>query len=433
MSKNNSPVGKGKKKREELSLPHLTYVVCDDWIEKLGYETFCLWLKLHTWVDRNDEEREYDRIPRSFENIYKKTLGISKSKFYRLIKPLWEFGLIDIVEYVESERNSTKPKNIIVYEYPFHEIVRKYQALEKLRDWDQDYDSVSKELGKTGGRPRKAEAVVPEKKGFKLVKSYKKYRFKIKTVEGFNFETVEGFKNKTVEGFKNETVTVSKLKPNNVSNISINVSNPFNNESNSFINLSINKSSLNNILKDTLLDRIDRLIKFNIKFSDIENHFNAVKDIYWVSEYNYVLACYLDKNTVIPDSFGAVMNNWLLRNREKFNNIPSKQNRNVKPVRRELLPDWFDENEYNKKDIESLPDQHDIQKQKDNSKTKKYEEMTLSELEEQKSQAESFLSRFPTNKSFQQNLKTINDLIEVKTRELEAAKAKTKELLAQVQ
>jgi hypothetical protein len=407
MPKKNSPVGKGKKKREELSLPHLTYIVCDDWIEKLGYETFCLWLKFHTWVDRNDEDREYDRVPRSFENIYKKTLEISKSKFYRLIKPLWEFGLIDIVEYEESERKTTKPKNIIVYEYPFHEIVRKYQGLEKLRDWDQDYESVSKELGKTGGRPRKVDAVEPKKKELKLVKSNKKYRFKNKTVEGF--------KNKTVEGFKNKTVTVSNSKPNNVSNISNNVSNSFNNESNNFINLSINNSSLNDVVKDTLLDRIDRLTQYKINVSDIEKHFNAVKETYWVSEYDYVLACLLDQMSERPKTFGAVMNNWLKRNRTEFNNIPDKQKRNGKPIRTELLPDWFDKEEI----------------KQDSPETKNFEELTLSELKRQQERLKSLMRKHPANKSFPQNLETVNKLIEEKEK-IEEKKAEIDKMLEQI-
>nr|BAD00174.1 RepA protein [Cloning vector pGETS109] len=233
---NNEPVKRGKKNRWELNLPIMTYVVADDWIDKLGHETFTLWLRFHTWVDREDELRDYDRIPRSFENIYKKTLGISKSKFYRLIKPLWEYGLIDIIEYEESNRNSTKPKNIIVYEYPLHEIERKYKPLEKLRDWDKDYNSVSKELGKTGGRPRKKDSEEePEKKPEEVTKKKRKYKLKRVIHNGFKNETVEGFKNETVEGFKNETVTVSKIKPNNYSNIFNNLSNISTNVSNNLL------------------------------------------------------------------------------------------------------------------------------------------------------------------------------------------------------
>lgn len=111
------------------------------------------------------------------------------------------------------------------------------------------------------------------------------------------------------------------------------------------LNLSIQESGLKDALKKTLEDRIDRLIEYKIKVSDIENHFNAVEEIYWISEYNYVLACLLDQMTEKPKNFGAVMNNWLLRNRSEFNNIPPKQNRSDKLVRTESLPDWFYETE----------------------------------------------------------------------------------------
>jgi len=220
-----SPVVKGKKKREELHLPILQYIVADDWIDKLGHETFCIWLKLHTMVDRTDAKREFDRIPRSFENIYTSVLSISKSKFYRMIKPLWEYGLIDIIEYEDSERKSQKPKNIVIYEYPFHEIERKYMPLEKLRDWDKDYESASKVFGKTGGRPRmEAAQIIQKPNSFKLTR---------RALHGFKIETLshhssKGFKNETVDGFKNKTVMVSEVKPNNYSNNSINLANSFN-------------------------------------------------------------------------------------------------------------------------------------------------------------------------------------------------------------
>lgn len=227
-----SVVVQGKKRREELQLPILHFVVADDWLDKLK-DSFPVWLKLHTYVDRTDSNREYDRIPMSLEKVWEK-LGVSKSKFYRLIKPLWEYGLIDIVEYEASQRNSQKPKNIIVYEYPLHEIMRKYQPLDKLRDWEADYDSISKVTGRTGGRPRNEKPV--QKKPI-LRRTTAKYRFKNETVG------LDRFKIETVDRFKTETVTVSKMKPNNVSN-------KFNNVSNSSINDSNNYSSSSSSVVD---------------------------------------------------------------------------------------------------------------------------------------------------------------------------------------
>lgn len=236
-----SIIKQGKKKRNELELPTMHFIVADDWLDKLG-PSFNVWLKLHTFVDRTDGQREYDRVPMSLENLYEKRLKMSKSKFYRIIKPLWEYGLIDIIEYEKSARESQKPKNIIVYEYPLHIVERKYMPLEKLRDWSKDYDSTSKDFGKTGGRPKNVIPIV----------AVKKQKYRLNKVHGFKNETVTyyRFKNETVDGFKNETVTVSKMKPNNVLNYSNNSSNSFTNGSNSSSSSSFHQGQKEEDLKN---------------------------------------------------------------------------------------------------------------------------------------------------------------------------------------
>ncbi|UWE05311.1 hypothetical protein [Laceyella sacchari] len=75
---------KGKKSRNELSLPTLRFVVATDWIDKIGPKAFAAWLKFHTWVDRRDANREYDKIPYTLEDVAEK-LGISKSTLKGLL------------------------------------------------------------------------------------------------------------------------------------------------------------------------------------------------------------------------------------------------------------------------------------------------------------------------------------------------------------
>jgi hypothetical protein len=110
---------KGKKERNELQLPTLHYIAADDWIDKLGYETFGVWLKMNTWVDRKSPDRKNDNtIPTSLKKTWEK-LGMGKKKFYqKIIRPLWNYGLIDIVEYKDSKNKGTNPMNILVYESP---------------------------------------------------------------------------------------------------------------------------------------------------------------------------------------------------------------------------------------------------------------------------------------------------------------------------
>ena len=56
---------KAKKKREELQLPILHFIVADDWIDKLGMDAFRAWLKMYTWCDRTDVTSTQHKVPRS--------------------------------------------------------------------------------------------------------------------------------------------------------------------------------------------------------------------------------------------------------------------------------------------------------------------------------------------------------------------------------
>lgn len=188
---------KGPKKRNELRLPVLHYVVADDWIQKLGEKAFCAWLRFHTWVDRRNEG--VDKVPYTMEDVAKK-LGVSKATLYRtIIRPLWEYGLIDLVEYENTNRKTQKPVNIIVYESPKNEHETKVMPLVKLRDW-KDYGSSAQIYGLKGGRPKTRGKQDPSN-----------------NPETKNDNT-DRFNNETVHGFKNETVTDSKMKPNNDTN-----------------------------------------------------------------------------------------------------------------------------------------------------------------------------------------------------------------------
>jgi hypothetical protein len=143
-----------KRKREELYLPSLRFVVADDWMEKIGPIALCAWLRLHTFVDRRDPQRTQDIVPTSLIQLATR-LGMSKSKFYKtVVKPLWNHGLIDIVEYENSTSLGQKPKNIIVYRSPFNLPGTDVEPLFKARDYDTEYISIAREFGKKGGQPR---------------------------------------------------------------------------------------------------------------------------------------------------------------------------------------------------------------------------------------------------------------------------------------
>ncbi|WMX58512.1 hypothetical protein [Peribacillus sp. R9-11] len=232
---------KAKKKREELLLPILHYVVADDWIDKLGPKAFTSWLKFHTWVNRADEkinDISQAKIPMSIEKVAEK-LEMNKSTLYRTIIPvLWEYGLIDLVEYEDSKRKTQKPINIIPYDYPQNNKELETSPLEKCRDWKMNYNTTASFFARQGGR--------------KLEKSIK--------IDGCKNTTVDGCENATVDGCENATVTVAKMQP-------INVLNNFNNVSNNYINHESNTLLMD---EEEGLDYTDRILYKSLIYKDID-------------------------------------------------------------------------------------------------------------------------------------------------------------------
>lgn len=184
-----------KRTRAELRLPQLHFIAADDWADKLGEKSFLAWLKFYTYADRRAEDRENDLIPSSMNGLCKK-LGVSKSTFYQTVIPaLWNFGLIDFEEY---ENGNVTALNIIVYEYPQNKPELATKPLDKIRDYQTEWQSKNRENGKKGGR--KAVNPVPTNEG------------------GSIFEPGEG-------GSKIEPGGGSKIEPNNVLKGSSNYSN----------------------------------------------------------------------------------------------------------------------------------------------------------------------------------------------------------------
>ncbi len=128
-----------KKTRGELRLPQLHFVACDDWMKKLGKDAFCAWLEFYTWADRSHSDREADAIPNSMNSIVKK-LGIGKGKFYnKIIRPLWNYGFIDLQDFEIEGNLKENPVNIIVYEYPQNDPTLATRPLIQIRDYDTEY------------------------------------------------------------------------------------------------------------------------------------------------------------------------------------------------------------------------------------------------------------------------------------------------------
>ena len=64
-------------------------------------------------------------------------------------------------EYEKSRRKTQKPKNIIVYDYPFNNADLNIWNLEKRRDWNNDYESESKSAGIRGALRKESDKSNP--------------------------------------------------------------------------------------------------------------------------------------------------------------------------------------------------------------------------------------------------------------------------------
>ncbi|WP_353856794.1 hypothetical protein [Bacillus sp. Bos-x628] len=150
-------IEKGKTPRKGLRLPTLHFIVADDWIDKLGEKSFILWLRLLTKVDRTDDRK--DTVKYS-QHALAKTLGMSYTKLLRLLQPLYEYGLIDYIQYKSSEK-APACENVVVYEYPQNNPDLDKEPLELCRTWEQRTEE-RYSFTKKGGRPKKNTEELPE-------------------------------------------------------------------------------------------------------------------------------------------------------------------------------------------------------------------------------------------------------------------------------
>lgn len=139
--------------RNARQLPTLHYIVADDWIDKLGEKSFCLYLKLWTMVDRTEE---FHKI-KSTQTKMADRLNMSKPTLLKQLAPLYEYGLIELQEYEESQQKGNKPVNIVVHRHPQNNPDLAIQPLERVRDWSKRTE-VKYEFTKKGGKPTHRKA-----------------------------------------------------------------------------------------------------------------------------------------------------------------------------------------------------------------------------------------------------------------------------------
>lgn len=317
----------GTKKREELQLPILHFIAADDWMDKLGNDAFCAWLKFYSWCDRSARRNnlEQDVVPTSFNKIIKR-LGVSKEKFYKKILPaLWDYGLIDLKEYGQSGTNGQKPMNIIVYDAPQNQAEKRFKPLEKLRDYMTEYTSNARTFAKQGGR-KKLSKKAPEKAAAPETTPEKT----TPESKGGGSEIEPGVVRKSNRGG-------SEIEPNNVSKVT-NASNNINNVSNLITETSIENTGLPMAIQKRLMMNRDRLIDDNISLQSVIDSWNLNEDDFTPFQYAAVLEDVLQGTKKKIGNFPKLMKKSLT-NAKNNEEISKKEKPMLHPERK--LPKWL--------------------------------------------------------------------------------------------
>lgn len=146
------------KTRNELYAA-ITFTNIDHWIEneELTLEHLGLYTALKSLVNRSSSAWTKNVIPQPLNKLAER-LKLTMKKFRALSSKLYEFGLLEYVEYDDGVKTGNKPRNVVVNDFPLNQSERDNKPYEKVRCYT-DYvvnDSACK--GK-GGRPAQAQPV----------------------------------------------------------------------------------------------------------------------------------------------------------------------------------------------------------------------------------------------------------------------------------
>lgn len=163
-------IKQGEEPRNQLELPTLHFIVTDQWTDLLSEKAIFAWLRMYSYGDRSNLVNDsslwnQSRVPYSLSTI-RKRLKVGNDTFYnKILKPLWNVGLIDFEEYENSTNEGQKPLNVIVYKYPQNDKSLSYAPLKEIRDYEKDYHSYARTFAKKGGRPKKKDSSITEQGG----------------------------------------------------------------------------------------------------------------------------------------------------------------------------------------------------------------------------------------------------------------------------
>lgn len=133
-----------KANREQSLLPTIYNVNVNQWLTIISEKAFMSWLKMHSWASNEEiiiSESEFDEF--SSLSALAKRLEIGYDTLNeKVLKPLWNVGLIDITE--EAAKSSKVGERIVtikLYKFPQNKIEKAFQLIEEFRNYDRDYQA----------------------------------------------------------------------------------------------------------------------------------------------------------------------------------------------------------------------------------------------------------------------------------------------------
>ncbi|ABO49508.1 hypothetical protein Dred_0973 [Desulforamulus reducens MI-1] len=122
-----------RRPRRELDMPQLRFHHMDTWVPVLGLEVFAAWLKMYTLCDRKTYPK--DNVVQH-KPLLKMAVefGCGKDKALAILKKLFEYGLIDIIQ-ARNSKGGVK-NHYYWYDIPIYANTT-YCELKKCRSWDE--------------------------------------------------------------------------------------------------------------------------------------------------------------------------------------------------------------------------------------------------------------------------------------------------------
>jgi len=158
---NNQPTNKKKYTKETFYVGATVrqtehWIACDD----LDARTLGTYILLKGMANRTDAAAVYNIIPMSLTALALK-LGYSQKVFREIYKTLYEFGLIEFVEFKDKKYKGNKMVNIVINDAPYGNDELLNKPYERLRSYT-DYTAANASSKGKGGRPKKELVAVQE-------------------------------------------------------------------------------------------------------------------------------------------------------------------------------------------------------------------------------------------------------------------------------